>query len=144
VDAQTDATPTIQEMRPETPLSPEENAAAERRERERAEEQRRAEQARARQRLAEKLHFWVFGVFERVAKGQAGPALNEAKFVSDGKAILEIRLAAKTPEAIEKLKNAGFEIAREDGTKITGKAPVDKLSKLAEIAEVRYIFPGLK
>ncbi|HEY0462443.1 MAG TPA: TonB family protein, partial [Pyrinomonadaceae bacterium] len=119
VDNQPTANPTVQEMQPEKELTPEEKAEAERLEKERlAAEQRRAEEARFRQMLAEKMHFWVFAVFERIEKNQAGPTLNEAKFVRDGAAEVEIWLTAKTPQTIEKLKNAGFEISSEDKMKL--------------------------
>jgi TonB family protein len=165
VDAQNSAEPTVGEMSvdensPEvkkTPLSPEMIAEQSRLERERLAEQARLEkerlaaqqraeqEAKYRQMLAEKLHFWVFAAFERLQKGQLGPAENETKFVREGFADVEIRLTAKTPETLEKLKSAGFEIVSADKAKIvTGKVSVGKLSKLAEIAEVQYIFPNLK
>jgi len=165
VDAQNSAETSVGEMRvdekisevKEATLSPEMIAEQERLEKERLAEQARLEkerltaeqqkeqEAKYRQVLAEKLHFWVFAVFERLQKGQFGPAENEAKFIREGFADVEIRLTAKTPEVVEKLKNAGFEIVSEDKTKIViGKVAVEKLSKLAEIAEVQYIFPSLK
>jgi Ca-activated chloride channel family protein len=165
VDTQNSAETTVGEMRvaetiPEvkpTPLSPEAIAEQERLEKERQAEQARLEKERLaaqqrkeqegkyRQVLAEKFHFWVFAAFERLQNGQINPAQNEAKFVREGFAEVEIWLTAKTPETLEKLKSAGFEIVSEDKTKIViGRIAVEKLSKLAEIAEVQYIFPKLK
>ncbi|HVE58751.1 MAG TPA: TonB family protein, partial [Pyrinomonadaceae bacterium] len=164
VDAQNSAETTFSEKNvdgniPEVekmPLAPEMIAEQERLEKERQAEQARLEKERLaaqqrteqegkyRQMLAEKLHFWVFAVFERWQKGQFIPAENEAKFVREGFADVEIWLTANTPEAVEKLKSAGFEMVSEDKTKIVGKVAVDKLSKLAEISEVQYIFPNLQ
>lgn len=139
------ASPTFGEIKPAEPLTPEQQAERERLERQLREEETRAEQAAKRQQmLAEKLHFWVFAIVERLEKNQSNPASNESKFVSGNSAEIEIRLTARTPEAIEKLKAAGFVIAAEDKTKIVGKTPLENLMRLAEIAEVRYIFPNLR
>lgn len=120
---------------PKTPITPEMQAEQERLEKE----------AKRRQMLAEKLHFWVFAVVERLQKGQFIPTLNESKFVFGNYATVQILFTAKTPEAVEKLKNLGFEIVSEDKTKIVvGKIAVEKLSELTEIAEVQYILPYMK
>ena len=141
VPAQNSATATVSETKVdektpeviETPLTPEMKAAQERLEKE----------AKQRQMLAEKFHFWVFAVYERLQKGQSGPAENESKFVADGKAFVQIRFTTKTPEAIEKLKNLGFEITSDKAEKfVIGKIPLEKLAELAEIAEVQYVLPG--
>lgn len=120
---------------PKTPITPEMQAEQERLEKE----------AKRRQMLAEKLHFWVFAVVERLQKCQFIPTLNESKFVFGNYATVQILFTAKTPEAVEKLKNLGFEIVSEDKTKIVvGKIAVEKLSELTEIAEVQYILPYMK
>jgi len=97
------------------------------------------------QKLAEKLHFWVFALLTRLQNGVAEAAPNEAKFVANGKAEIQIRLTAKSPEAIEKLKLAGFEIVDNKKAKIVaGRIAVGKIAALAEIAEVQLILPNVK
>jgi Ca-activated chloride channel homolog len=95
-----------------------------------------------RQMLAEKLHFWVFALVERLQNGASAITPNESKFVREGKAEIQIQMTAKTPEAIKKLQDAGFEIT--DAKIIAGKIAIEKLASLAEIAEVQYILPNLK
>jgi len=109
-----------------------------------AEQIRRAQKAKYREMIAEKLHVWIFAVFERLQNSQPATAETEARFVREGFAAVEIRLTAKTPEVLEKLKKAGFETASEETTKIVGKVSIENLAKLAEISEVQYIFPHLK
>jgi hypothetical protein len=95
--------------------------------------------------LAEKLHVWLFALAERLQKGETAPTQNEAKFVKNGKAEIQIRLSAKTPEAIEKLKTLGFEILSEkDEHSIIGKIGVDKIASLVEIAGVQYVLPKIE
>ncbi len=94
--------------------------------------------------LAEKLHVWLFAVVERLQKN-AAPTANEAKFIKDGKAAIQIRLSAKTPEVLEKLKNLGFDIISEkDANSIGGRISIEKLASLAEIAEVQYVLPKIE
>jgi hypothetical protein len=126
-------------------LRKERQAEEERLEKERlAAEARRAEEAKYRLMLAEKLHFRVFAVVERLRKNEPAPVVNESLFVRDGKASIDIHLTGNALEALEKLKNAGLEIASEDKNRIAGQIPIEKLVQLAELAEVRYIFPSFK
>ncbi|MGC2235583.1 MAG: TonB family protein [Pyrinomonadaceae bacterium] len=95
--------------------------------------------------LAEKLHSWIFALVERLQKGVATAAPDEANFVSDGKAEIQIQLKTISPEALKKLKNAGFEMTeKKDAQIVTGRILVGKLVGLAEIAEVQYILPNVK
>ena len=152
----------------ETPLSPEMKAEQERLEKERLAEQQKLEKERLaeqqrlekerlaeieqkkkeatrRQVFAEKFHFWVFAVFERLEKGQSAPAENESKFVAEGTADVQIWFTSKTPAAVEKLKTLGFEIVADKNEKvIIGKIPLEKLSEIAQIAEVQYVLPFVK
>lgn len=140
VDTQNSATITLGEMRvdekdAQPPITPEMKAEIERREKE----------AKYRQRLADKFHFWVFALVERRQKGKTVLTENEAKFVTDGKANIQIWLTAKSPEAIEKLKSAGCSIVDDKNAKfIVGRIAVEKLAALAEIAEVQYVLPSVK
>ena len=68
----------------------------------------------------------------------------EAKFVSDGKAEIEIWLTEITPEIKIKLEEPGFEIVEEKQQKfVIGKIAVENLASLAEIAEVQYVLPKM-
>ena len=140
VDTQNSATITLGEMRVDEkdaplPITPEMKAEIERREKE----------AKYRQRLADKFHSWVFALVERRQKGKTVLTENEAKFVTDGKANIQIWLTAKSPEAIEKLKSAGCSIVDDKNAKfIVGRIAVEKLAALAEIAEVQYVLPSVK
>ncbi len=119
----------------QTTITPEMKAVAERREKE----------AKYRQVLADKFHFWVFALVEHWQKGETALTANDAKFVKDSKADVQIWLTAKSPEAIEKLKNLGFSIADDKNAKfIVGRIAVEKLVNLAKIAEVQYVLPSVK
>ena len=109
-----------------------------------AEIERKEKEVQYRQKLAEKLHFWVFDVVERLRKGETVLTPNENKFVENGKAAVQIQLTTKSPAAIEKLKTLGFEVIDEKDVKlIVGKIAVERLADLAEIAEVQYVLPWL-
>jgi len=89
-----------------------------------------------------KLHHWLYSVVERLGKGETTPAPNESLFVHDGKADIKIELSSRSPELLEKLKAAGFEITADKGkTTLIGKIPLDKLAALTDIDEVRLILP---
>lgn len=107
-----------------------------------AESERIEREAKRRQMIAEKLQFWVFAVVERLQKGISAPALNEDKFVSEGKASVEIVVSETRPETLQKLKDLGFEIVSEKGN-LKGTIPVAKLGGLAELAEVTLILPRM-
>lgn len=102
-------------------------------------------EARRRALLAEKLHFWIFVLVERLQKGVSEAAPNEAKFVSGGKADVQIWLMAKSPEVLKQLKDSGFEIVENKMPKVVnGRIAIEKLAALAEISEVQYVLPGVK
>jgi TonB family protein len=104
-------------------------------------EEQKAEIERRRM-LAEKLHFWVFALVERLQKGESAITPNESKFVREGKAEIQIYLTAKSADAFNRLKSLGFEITEDKKAKIVvGKIAVEKLVSLAEIAEVQYVLP---
>jgi Ca-activated chloride channel family protein len=95
--------------------------------------------------LAEKLHSWLFALVERLQKGVTTAAPDEANFVSDGKAEIQIQLKTISPAALRKLKTAGFELTeKKDAQTVSGRILVGKLAGLAEIAEVQYILPNVK
>ena len=95
-------------------------------------------------RLKEKLHSWVYAIVAHLAKGDAKPTPNEAMFVRDGKAEIQIELTVKSQQVIDKLKAAGFEVVSEKGkATVIGRIALDKLAALAEIEEVKLILPKI-
>ena len=94
--------------------------------------------------LSEKMHFWLSDLLQRLQNGTTKPGMNENKFVHDGKADIQIELSSRSPEVIEKLKAAGFEVVSEKGkTMLIGKIALDNLAALAEIDEVKLILPKI-
>ncbi|MEO6589884.1 MAG: energy transducer TonB, partial [Pyrinomonadaceae bacterium] len=97
-----------------------------------------------RENLAEKLHVWLFDLVE---KPENNSTVNETsnKFISDGKAAIQIVFTEKMPDTFEKLKNLGFEIVSAKSQKeIFGKIETNKIAKLAEISETKYILPNIR
>ncbi|HEV2704561.1 MAG TPA: VIT and VWA domain-containing protein [Pyrinomonadaceae bacterium] len=96
-----------------------------------------------RQQLLTKLHTSVAAVIERLKNKDAPAPPDEAKFVRDGRAEVQVWLVDKTPEALEKLKTLGFEILLDPRSSklVIGRIAVDKLWELTELAEVRFIAP---
>ncbi|MBP6822427.1 MAG: TonB family protein [Acidobacteria bacterium] len=94
------------------------------------------------QKVWTKLHPSVSAMIERLmAKG--APTANEATFVQDGKASLEVRLADKTDVAITQLKKLGFVVEQnpQSSKLIIGRLPIEKLEALAGLEFVRYVSP---
>ena len=102
-------------------------------------------EARKRLELQSKLHPFVFAVVERLNKKETTPGADEAKFVRDGKAELQIWLTEKSEEAIAQLKALGFEVVLDPKTSkvVIGRLPVEKLAALAELKTVRYVSPQM-
>ncbi|MGH9845172.1 MAG: VIT domain-containing protein [Blastocatellia bacterium] len=98
------------------------------------------------QQLLSKLHPSIAAVIERLKNKVATPGANEAKFVSNGKAEVQVWLTDKSPAAIEQLKKLGFEILvnSQSSKLIIGRLPIEKLMALAEIAAVKYVAPQTK
>lgn len=100
---------------------------------------------RKRQEMLVKLHPSIINVIERLTKKNSQPGSDEAKFIREGKAEVQIWLTDKTPAAMAQLKQLGFEVVLEPktGKVIIGRLPIEKLSKLAELKFVRYVAPQL-
>jgi uncharacterized protein YegL len=84
----------------------------------------------------------VFNLIERVNGGKpASP--DEAKFVSNGKAEIVVRLKDLKPETVEALKKLGFEVLTEvsSANAIVGRIGIDKLVSLTELESVTFISP---
>jgi hypothetical protein len=94
--------------------------------------------------IAEKMHFWLGALVERLGKPGVAAGPNEAKFVHKGRAEIEIDLSARSPIAIAKLKAAGFELVAEKGrTRVTGRIALERLAGLVDIEEVKLILPRI-
>jgi Ca-activated chloride channel family protein len=93
---------------------------------------------------SEKLHFWIYALVDRLAKGDIVPTPNESIFVHDGKADVRIELSLRSPAIMDQLKALGFEVIAYKGkTVVTGRIAIDKLAALAEIKEVKLVLPKI-
>jgi Ca-activated chloride channel family protein len=95
-----------------------------------------------RQLLLTRLHPSLVAVVDRLqAKTAAHP--DEAKFVRDGKAEVQVWLTDKSPEALAELKQLGFEVILDPRTSklLIGRLPIGNLKKLGELKFVRYVAP---
>jgi hypothetical protein len=72
-------------------------------------------------------------------------AADEAKFVREGRAGVQVWLKEKTPEALEELKKLGFEVVLDPRSSrmCVGRVAVEKLSALAALDIVRYVAPQI-
>jgi hypothetical protein len=93
--------------------------------------------------LQSKFHPSVLAVIDRLKARNSIAAIEEAKFVHDGKAEIQIWLADKSDETMAKLKELGFEIVLDPKTAkmVIGRLPIEKLVALAELQSVRYVAP---
>jgi hypothetical protein len=100
------------------------------------------EQQRRRE-LLSKMNPSIAAVIDRLKNKNAQPAGDEAKFVRNGKAEIQVWLTDKSPETIAQLKQLGFEVVLDPKTAkmIIGRLPLEKLAALAELKSVRYIAP---
>jgi Ca-activated chloride channel family protein len=90
-----------------------------------------------------RLHPTLLALVDRLKDPKLGPAADEAKFVRDGKAEIQIWLNDKSDETMAKLKELGFEIVLDPKSAklVIGRLPVDKLAALSELKFVRYVAP---
>ena len=100
----------------------------------------------AEQRLADlrvKLHPSLLAVVERLKNKSTIATADEAKFVRDGKADVQIWLTDKSAENLVKLKELGFEVVLDPKSAklIIGRLPIEKLEALADLKFVRYASP---
>jgi hypothetical protein len=93
--------------------------------------------------LLTKVHPTVAAVIERLQKKSGQPSADEAKFIRNGKAELQIWLTQKTPEVMESLKKLGFETLLEPKSAklVIGRISIENLEKLAALKTVRFIAP---
>ncbi len=102
------------------------------------EEQKRAQ-------LQSKFHPSVLAVIDRLKDTKASPGKDEAKFIRNGKAEVQIWLTDKSDETMAKLKELGFEVVLDPKTAnlVIGRLPIEKLAALAELKSVRYVAPQM-
>jgi hypothetical protein len=88
-----------------------------------------------------KFHPSVLAVIERLKDKKAAPGADEAKFIHNGKAEIQIWLNDKSDETMSALKAMGFEVVLDPKTAkmVIGRMPVEKLAALAELKAVRYV-----
>jgi hypothetical protein len=100
------------------------------------EEQKRAD-------MQAKLHPSILKVIDWLKAPKASALSDEAKFVRDGKAEIQIFLTDKSDATLAELKKLGFEVILDPKTAkmVIGRLPVEKLSALAELKFVRYVAP---
>ena len=102
------------------------------------EENKRAE-------LQSKFNPSVLAVIDRLKDKKLGATPDEARFIHNGKAEVQIWLTDKSDETMAKLKELGFEVVLDPKTAkmVIGRLPVEKLAALAELKFVRYVSPQM-
>lgn len=82
-------------------------------------------------------------VVERLRNRNAGASTNDARFVRDGRATIQILLTQKTASALAALRRLGFEVTLNpaDSRVIVGRLPLERLEQLAALDFVQYIAP---
>jgi Ca-activated chloride channel homolog len=92
-----------------------------------------------------KFHPTVLAVIDRLKDPKASPGADEAKFIRNGKAEVQIWLTDKSDETMAKLKELGFEVVLDPKTAklVIGRISIEKLAALAELKGVRYVGPQM-
>src|SRR5260370_2673129 len=100
-------------------------------------------EAERREQLRAKIHPSILAVIERLKKKDANPSAEEARFIRNGKAELQIWLIDKSDEGLAKLKELGFEVVLDPKTSklVISRLPIEKLEALADLKFVRYLTP---
>ena len=98
-----------------------------------------------RQELLTKLHPSVLAVIDRLKNKNAKPGADEARFIHDDKAVIQIWLTDKSAENLARLKELGFEVILDPKTSklVIGRMPIDKLAALIDLKFVRYVAPQI-
>jgi hypothetical protein len=93
--------------------------------------------------LITKLHPQLLAVVDRLKKKDIRPGTDEAKFIRDGKAEIQIWLTDKSEETLAKLKELGFEVVLDPKSAklLIGRLSIEKLEALAELKSIRYVAP---
>ena len=93
----------------------------------------------------QKFHPAIVTVVVKLRTKEALTTVDEAGFIKDGKAEVQIWLTEKSPAALAKLKELNFEVVLDpkDSKLIVGRIAIDKLEKLADVTFVKYVSPQL-
>jgi Ca-activated chloride channel family protein len=96
-----------------------------------------------RRELQMKLHASLVALVDRLKEKGTKPGADEASFVRDGRAEIQVWLTDKSETTLERLKQLGFEVMLNPGPSklLIGRLPVEKLAALAELDFVRYALP---
>src|SRR5438874_3086103 len=102
------------------------------------EEQKRAQ-------LQARFHPALLAIIDRLKDKKLSPSPDEAKFIQNGKAEIQIWLTDKSDETMHRLKELGFEVVLDPKTAklVIGRLPFEKLAALAELKSVRYVAPQM-
>lgn len=84
----------------------------------------------------------ISALIERL-KNKGQPTADDARFIRNGKAEIQVWLTDKSPETMAQLRQLGFEIVLDPKTAkmIIGRLPIEKLAALVELKSVRYVAP---
>ena len=95
-----------------------------------------AKLSRERKELEAKLQPALLQTFDCAAKQR-----HDCKLLHDGNVEIEVWIAKDSAGVIEKLRGLGFEPSNHHsaGSNFVGKLPVEKLSSLAQMAEVKFV-----
>jgi len=93
--------------------------------------------------LGSKLHPSLLAVVVRLQDKGRQPSPDEARFVREGKALVQVWLADKSKGTLAALKQLGFELLLEPGSSsvVIGRVPLEKLEALAALQSVKYAAP---
>ena len=96
-----------------------------------------------RHQLIAKMHRSIAAVVERLKNKSGQPSAEEARFVRNGKAEVQVWLADKSAETIAQLKRLGFEVVADpkSARMLIGRLSIEKLEALAGLEAVRYVAP---
>jgi len=93
--------------------------------------------------LLTRLHPSILAVIDRLKAKTVTAGPDEAKFIRDGKAEIQIWLLDKSAENLATLKEMGFEVVLDPKTSklVIGRISIEKLAALGELKFVRYVGP---
>jgi hypothetical protein len=94
--------------------------------------------------LQQKLHPSVFAIVQKLKKKETLSTADQAGFIRDGKAEVQVWLTDKSNETLTQLKGLDFEVVLDakNSKVIIGRLPVEKLEELAKLKSVKYVSPA--
>jgi len=96
--------------------------------------------------LQSTIHPSLLAVIERLKARNPIAGADEAKFIRNDKAEIQIWFVDKSDEAMAKLKELGFEVILDPKTAkmVIGRIPIEKLAALTEMKSIRYVAPQMR